>query len=66
MGLHTNRDDNWSFIDLGHDNDEYELSHKKNIRKKLENRLERKRLKEELEYFDGELDGDFDWDYLDK
>ena len=65
MGLHKNHDDSRSYFDLNHD-DKEELSHKKHIRQMLENRLERKRLKEELEYFDGELDGEFDWDYLDK
>ena len=66
MGLHRSYDDVQSFIDLSHDDDKEELSHKKHIRQMLENRLERKRLKEELEYFDGELDADFDWDYVDK
>lgn len=39
-----------------------ELSHKKRIRKMLEDRLERKRLKEEFD----ELDGEFNWDELDR
>lgn len=54
-----------SFIDFEHE-DIADLSHKKQVRQRLENRMERKRLKEELEFFDGELDGEFDWDYLDK
>lgn len=43
-----------------------ELMHKKQVRKQIEKRLESQRLKEEMEFFDGELDGDFDWDYFDK
>jgi len=39
-----------------------ELSHKRRIRKLLEERLERKRLKEDID----ELDGEFDWDELDR
>lgn len=35
-----------------------ELSHKKRVRKMLDEQLERKRLKAEFD----ELDGEFDWD----
>lgn len=66
MSLHKNHDDVRSYNDMSHDDDKEELSHKKHVRQMLENRLERKRLKEELEFFDGELDGEFDWDYVDK
>lgn len=66
MSLHRDQDDSRSFIDFNHEDDKQALSHKKHVRKMLENRLERKRLKEELEYFDGELDGEFDWDHFDK
>ena len=66
MSLHKNHDESRSFIDFHHEDDKKELSHRKHIRQMLENRLEQKRLKEELEYFDGELDGEFDWNYLDK
>lgn len=38
------------------------LKHKKHIRKRLEDRLERKRLKAEFD----ELDGEFDWEDFDK
>lgn len=49
-----------------HDNDdEKDLSHKREVRRMLEEQLERKRLKDELEDFDGELEDDFDWDNLD-
>lgn len=62
MNLHHDYEETWSFIDL----DEHEtngLLHQKKIRQKIEDRLELKRLKQELEYFDGELDGEFDWQH---
>ena len=65
MGLHKEYDDAQAFVD--YDNDDVKsLTHQKQVRQRLEDRLELKRLKNELEYFDGELDGEFDWDYLDK
>jgi hypothetical protein len=36
--------------------------HKREVRRMLEDKLDQKRLKEELEDFDGELDGEFNWD----
>lgn len=39
---------------------------KKEVRRKLEERMERRRLKQELEDYEGELDKDFDWDEFDK
>ena len=65
MSLHKEYDDVRSFVDTNYEDMEA-LSHKKRIRKMVESRMERKRLKEELEFFDGELDGDFDWDYVEK
>lgn len=65
MSLHEHPENRRSFIDVSPE-DPVELAHKKHVRQMLEERLERKRLKEELEYFDGELDADFDWNYLDK
>lgn len=38
----------------------------KEVRRKLEERMERRRLKQELEDYEGELDKDFDWDEFDK
>lgn len=64
MGLHKGYDDQ-SSIDRHHENLD-DLTHKKGIRQRVERRLEGQRLKEEMEFFDGELDGDFDWDYVDK
>ncbi|KTC67908.1 hypothetical protein Lbir_2510 [Legionella birminghamensis] len=63
MGLRNEHDDGHSFNDYEYTHeDEEQLSHKKRIRKLLEDRLEKKRLREEID----ELDGDFDWDELDK
>ncbi len=64
MSLHREYEKH-SFIDFEQE-DVAELSHKKQVRQRLENRMEQKRLKEELEFFDGELDGEFDWNYVDK
>ena len=58
MSLHKDYDDSRSFPDFNCDEDIDELNHKKNVRRILEDRLERKRLKEEL---DDELDGEFNW-----
>jgi len=38
------------------------LEHKREVKRMLEARLERKRLKDELEDYDGELEDDFDWE----
>jgi hypothetical protein len=58
-------------VDYSRDNykadDDVEVSaHDKDVRRKLEARLERRRLKEELEDYEGELDDDFEWDDVDK
>lgn len=44
------------------ENDAEQLSHRKRVRKALEERLERKRLKEEFD----ELDGEFDWEEFER
>lgn len=63
MGLHREYDDYHSFNDFSFEEDNNEsLNHRRQCRKQLEERLERKRLKQELD----ELDGDFDWDELDR
>lgn len=41
------------------------LAHKREVKRLIEERIERKRLKDELEDFDGELEGEFDWDNID-
>lgn len=63
MSLNKDHDDGQIFSDFNYDEmDEKTLSHKKYVRRMLEERLERKRLKQELE---DELEGEFDWDDLD-
>lgn len=63
MSLHKDYDDNKSFSDFNYDEETEDLDHKKQVRRMLEDRLERKRLKEELE---DELNAEFDWDDLDR
>lgn len=47
-----------SFLEYSRNEDPEELHHRRAVRKRLEERLEQKRLKEELEDWD---DDDFDW-----
>ncbi len=49
-------------VDVDHEDDQETLSHKRAIRRKLEERLERKRLREEIDDYDDE----FDWDDFDR
>ncbi len=68
MSLHEDYD-HQSFSDYSYeDYDENieDLPKKKKIRRLLEERLERKRLKDEFKDDFDELSGDFDWDELDK
>ena len=65
MSLHEEYDDQ-SFSDYNFDDDVEDLSHKKRVKRMLEDRLERKRLKDEFKDDFDELNGDFDWDELDK
>lgn len=66
MGLHGDFDDSQSFSDMGYEpdiniEDEAEdLSHKRQVRKMLEDRLEKKRLKEEFRD-EFSADDEFDW-----
>ncbi|KTD65474.1 hypothetical protein [Legionella spiritensis] len=62
MGLHKEHDESYSFSDFSLEEDAEDLNRKKYLRRKLEERLERKRLKQEFD----ELDGEFDWDELDR
>lgn len=62
MSLNKDYDETQYFNDFTPEGTVEELSHKKRVRKMLEDRLERKRLKEEFD----ELDGEFDWDELDR
>lgn len=65
MGLHKDYDERY-FSDIPYDEDAEELSHRKKIKRLLENRLEKKRLKEEFKDDFDELNGEFDWDELDR
>ncbi|PWY56339.1 hypothetical protein DGG96_03060 [Legionella qingyii] len=65
MDLHEDYDDQ-SFSDYNYDDDIESSAHRKNVRRMLEEKLERKRLKEEFKDDFDELSGDFDWDILDK
>jgi hypothetical protein len=62
MDLQEDNDDQ-SFSDYNYD-DEINSTHRKNVRRLLEERLERKRLKDEFKDDFDELSGEFDWDML--
>lgn len=67
MGLHEDYDDRHDCSDLNLDEKEgYDQvdtpEHKRRMRRMIEDRLERKRLKEELQ---DELEAEFDWDDYD-
>lgn len=64
MALHEEYDDQ-SFSEYKYD-DEIDTTHRKNVRRMLEEKLERKRLKDEFKDDFDELGGEFDWDLLDK
>ncbi|HHF7395566.1 TPA: PA3496 family putative envelope integrity protein [Legionella anisa] len=65
MDLHEDYDDQ-SFSDYNYDDEIESTAHRKNVRRLLEEKLERKRLKEEFKDDFDELSGDFDWDVIDK
>ena len=64
MSSHKVYNDHRLFSEVNHDHDDDQetIKHKKRVRHLLEDRLDRKRLKEEL---DDELEGEFDWKDLD-
>lgn len=67
MSLHEDSDD-YSFSDYNYDelDDREHLDEKKKVKRLLDERLERKRLKDECKDEFDELNGDFNWDDLDK
>jgi hypothetical protein len=65
MDLHEDYDDQ-SLSDYSYDDEVESTAHSKNVKRMLEERLERKRLKEEFKDDFDELSGDFDWDDWDK
>ena len=65
MSLHKHQyeDENYNPSDFSSDHENIEtLKHRRKVRKSIEDRLERKRLHEELD----EFDGNFDWDDIDR
>jgi hypothetical protein len=64
MSLRKNHPhDRVSFLEVDGYDDPGISAHKKRVRRLLEDRLERKRLKEELDDYDGESEDAFDWDH---
>jgi hypothetical protein len=67
MDVHNDYDDESHHSgELNYYDESEGVIHKKRIRRMLEDRLDRKRLKEALEDFDGELDDTFDWEHIDR
>ena len=62
MSLRSEYDESYYFSDFPLEEETEDMVHKKRIKRLLEDRLEKKRLKEEID----ELDGEFDWDELDR
>jgi len=65
MALHEDIDDS-SFTEYNFDDEVDDLTHRKKVKRLLEDKLERKRLKEEFSDDFDEINGEFDWDELDK
>lgn len=65
MALHEDYNDQ-SFSDYNYDDDMESITHRKSVRRMLDERLELKRLRDEFKDDFDELGGDFDWDVLDK
>lgn len=63
MGLHKENDyrDDYNLNDYDQEEDAETRHHRKRVRQMLEERLERKRLKEELDDLDGIFEDEFDW-----
>ncbi|WP_028387652.1 PA3496 family putative envelope integrity protein [Legionella fairfieldensis] len=66
MSLQKDYEENASFSDYSYEEDAEQLTHKKRVRKMLEEHLERKRLKEEFKDEFDELNDDFDWEELNR
>lgn len=65
MGLHEDFEES-SFNEYNYDEEFEDLPHKKRVRRLLEDKLERKRLKRELKDDFDSLEDEFDWDDLDR
>lgn len=68
MGLHKDYDyrDDYNLNDYDHEEDAETRHHRKRVRQMLEERLERKRLKEEIDDIDDLLEDEFDWDHTER
>lgn len=68
MKHHIDHEEQYSSSEFGDDveHDPADSKRLKEIKRKLEERMEKRRLKQELEDYEGELDADFDWDDYDK
>ncbi len=64
MGLHKDNDyrDDYSLNDADREEDPESRHHRKRIRQMLEERLERKRLRAELDDYDAMFEDEFEWD----
>lgn len=64
MGLYKDNEvrDDYSVNEVDQSEDAEVRHHRKRVRQLLEERLERKRLKEELDDFDNLDEDEFDWD----
>ncbi len=62
MSLRKSFDEEQYLADMHYEEKQEDMPHKRKVRRQLEEKLERKRLKEEYD----ELNGDFDWDDFDK
>lgn len=63
MSVHKEYDDSQLVSDFNYEEEGDALSHKKRVRRMIEDKLELRRLKEEL---DDELEGEFDWKDFDR
>lgn len=61
MSLRKDYDENTNHSEFNYDEDMEDTSHKREVRRMLEDKLERKRLRQELE---DDLDDEFNWDDL--
>jgi hypothetical protein len=68
MKHHINQEEKYVPSEFSEDMEADPVDHRRKleIKKKLEERMEKRRLKQELEDYEGELDSDFNWDNFDK
>lgn len=59
---HEFKEENKHFPECNNEESPEDLPHKRRVRQMLEERLERKRMRDEID----ELDGEFDWDEINR